>query len=138
MTALVTQFDSRLEVDLEGFRKNIIYQMSNGIFGIVPLGTTGESPTITEEEFKGIVSSAMDEAKGRIPVIVGTGTNSTDKTIHATKAAEELSEPQFWKAQKDFVKLMENAYERVSKQVQKRFAGSAGEQNAAATAKAKP
>ncbi len=90
ITALVTPFDYNLGVDLEGLRKNINYQMSNGIAGIVPLGTTGESPTITGEEFTGIVETAVQQAKGRVPVIVGTGSNSTDKTIHATKTAERL------------------------------------------------
>jgi 4-hydroxy-tetrahydrodipicolinate synthase len=88
MTALITPFDRKLEVDYEGLRKLIRLQISNKASGVVVLGTTGESPTIREPERKRIVTEAVDEAGGRIPVIVGTGTNSTEKTIEYTREAE--------------------------------------------------
>ncbi|MBI1975427.1 MAG: 4-hydroxy-tetrahydrodipicolinate synthase, partial [Candidatus Vogelbacteria bacterium] len=58
--------------------------------GLVPLGTTGESPTIHDEEREKIIKTAVDAANGRVPVIVGTGTNSTEKTIKYTKQAKQL------------------------------------------------
>jgi 4-hydroxy-tetrahydrodipicolinate synthase len=57
---------------------------------LVPLGTTGESPTIREEERKLIIKTVIDEANGKIPVIVGTGTNSTEEAIHLSKEAQDL------------------------------------------------
>ncbi|MEM0142608.1 MAG: 4-hydroxy-tetrahydrodipicolinate synthase [Candidatus Parvarchaeum sp.] len=90
ITALITPFDNKLEVDYEGFKKNIKFQIENGVTGIVPLGTTGESPTITENEFKDIVSTSVEVVQNKVPVIVGTGSNSTEKTVLTTKKAEEL------------------------------------------------
>lgn len=90
LTAMVTPFDERSEVDTDGLRKNLRFQISNGIAGVVPLGTTGESSTVTEEEFKIIIGTAVDEVKGRVPVIAGAGSNSTEKTVHSAKMAEEL------------------------------------------------
>ncbi len=90
VTALITPFDNKHEVDYEGLKKNIRFQIENGVTGIVPLGTTGESPTITEHEFKDIVSTSIEVAHNKIPVIVGTGSNSTEKTVLTTKKAEEL------------------------------------------------
>ncbi len=90
VTALITPFDNKLEVDYDGLRSNIKFQISSGVCGIVPLGTTGESPTVTEGEFKQIISTSVNATKERIPVIAGTGSNSTEKTVHTTKMAEEL------------------------------------------------
>ncbi len=90
MTAMITPFDENLQVDYEGLRQNVRFQIENGISGLVPLGTTGESPTITDEERDRIISTVIEESNGKIPVIVGTGTNSTDKTIKHTKHAKDL------------------------------------------------
>ena len=90
ITALITPFDNKREVDYEGLKKNIRFQIENGVTGILPLGTTGESPTITENEFKDIVSTSVEVAQNKVPVIVGTGSNSTEKTVLTTKKAEEL------------------------------------------------
>ncbi len=90
ITAMVTPFDSNLQVDYAGLEKNVEFQIKNRISGLVPLGTTGESPTISEEEKEKIISTVVNAAAGKVPVIVGTGTNSTDKTIKNTKQAEKL------------------------------------------------
>ncbi len=90
MTALVTPFTEDGEVDYEGFRENLKYQMKNGIKGLVVLGTTGETPTLKPEEKEQLVKASVEEAKGKVPVIAGTGTNSTEKTVEESKKAEEL------------------------------------------------
>ncbi len=90
MTAMVTPFDSGMEVDYEGLRANVRFQIDNGVRALVPLGTTGESPTIRDGERKKIIEAVVAEARGRVPVIVGTGTNSTHSTMEHTKEAENL------------------------------------------------
>ena len=90
ITAMVTPFDKKMEVDYEGLRQNVKFQIANGVSGLVPLGTTGESPTINDQERKKIIETVVKEAAGRVPVIVGTGTNSTETTIAHSKEAERL------------------------------------------------
>ncbi|MFP3190693.1 MAG: 4-hydroxy-tetrahydrodipicolinate synthase [Thermoproteota archaeon] len=90
ITAIVTPFQKNLEVDFQGLRRLISFQIENGIDGIVVLGTTGESPTITEEERKQILKVAVDVANGKIPVIAGTGTYSTAESIKMTREAAEI------------------------------------------------
>src|SRR3989344_3823832 len=89
MTAMITPFDQKEQVDYDGLEEITKFQIKNGISGLVPLGTTGESPTITEEERKQIIKFVIDEA-GKTPVIPGTGNNSTEKTIKQSKEAEKL------------------------------------------------
>jgi 4-hydroxy-tetrahydrodipicolinate synthase len=88
-TALITPFRGD-EVDYEGMRNNIRFQIDQGISGILPLGTTGESPTITHEEKNNIIKLAVEEAKGKVPVMVGTGSNATNATVRYTKTAKDL------------------------------------------------
>jgi len=88
-TALVTPFDGDNKVDEEGLKKNIKFQLKEGIDGLVPVGTTGESPTLTPEEHELVINIAVEEAKGKATVIAGTGSNNTDEAIHYTKFAEE-------------------------------------------------
>ena len=76
-TALVTPMTESGEVDYDGFRRLIEFQLTEGIDGIVPLGTTGESPTIDEDEEEKLIEIAMKTAGGKIPVIVGSGSNDT-------------------------------------------------------------
>ena len=76
-TALVTPMKESGEVDYDGFRRLIEFQLTEGIDGIVPLGTTGESPTIDEDEEEKLIEIAMKTAGGKIPVIVGSGSNDT-------------------------------------------------------------
>ena len=88
IVALVTPFkDSNL--DEEAFISIIHYHLKNGTNGLVPGGTTGESPTITHDEHKKIIEICVKESNGKIPVIAGTGSNSTDEAISLTKFAEK-------------------------------------------------
>ena len=64
--------------------------MKNGTSGLVPAGTTGESPTLNHEEHEKVIKLCVDESKGKIPVIAGTGSNSTDEAISLTKYAEKI------------------------------------------------
>lgn len=89
-TALITPFLQNEEVDVNGFKQNLRFMIEQGIDGVVPLGTTGESPTLTKSERELIIKLAVQEAKGKIPIMVGTGTYSTAQTIEYTKQAEDL------------------------------------------------
>lgn len=89
-TALVTPFDAEGNIDEEGFRRNIQYQLKNLVDGLVVLGTTGEAPTLTEREKCGLIKIAREETAGRVPLIVGTGSYATQQTIENTIQAEEL------------------------------------------------
>ena len=86
--ALVTPFkDNRLDID--SYIKLIHFHMSNGTSGLVPAGTTGESPTLSHEEHQKIIDLCIKESKGKIPVIAGTGSNSTAEAISLTSHAEK-------------------------------------------------
>ncbi len=89
VTALITPFINQ-ELDEEGLAHNISYQISKGINGILPLGTTGESSTLSPEEQTRIISIAVREANGKVPVWVGTGSYCTRQTIEKTKRAQDL------------------------------------------------
>lgn len=88
-TAIVTPFNADGSIDEEGLIKNIKFQIKEGIDGIIPVGTTGESPTVTEKEHEHIIDIAVEAAKGKIKVIPGTGSNSTTEAIHYTKYAKD-------------------------------------------------
>ncbi len=88
ITALVSPFKGN-NLDLEAFEKFINFQITNGSNGIVPCGTTGESPTISHEEHKLLIETAVKVAKNKIPIIAGTGSNSTDEAVDMTKFAEK-------------------------------------------------
>ncbi len=87
-TALVTPFSPSGTVDVEAFRNIIDQQFDNGIRGIVPVGTTGESATLTTEEHRRVIEIAVEQAKGRGIIIAGTGSNSTHEAIDLTQSAE--------------------------------------------------
>ena len=88
-TALITPFrDGHL--DEEAFRKLIDLQIKAGITGIVPVGTTGESPTLDTEEHLNVIRIAVEAAAGCLQVIAGTGANSTSEAIYLTEEAEKL------------------------------------------------
>ncbi len=89
ITALVTPFLNGV-IDEKAFIHLIESQIANGIQGIVPVGTTGESPTLSNEEHLRVIELAVQTVKGRIPVIAGTGSNSTQEAIDLTQAAEKL------------------------------------------------
>lgn len=90
MTAIVTPFDQAGQLDEAGLRQNIRFQLDCGIQGIVPLGTTGESPTLTAKEKLRVIEITLEEVDGRIPVIVGTGSNSTQISIEQTLQAKKM------------------------------------------------
>ncbi len=87
-TALITPFTQSGAVHYEQFEKFVEWQIAQGIHGLVPSGTTGESPTLTHAEHKEIVARTVKIAKGRAKVMAGTGSNSTAEAIELTKAAE--------------------------------------------------
>lgn len=89
-TALITPFKNDGNVDYDSLKVLVRKQIEAGITGIVPLGTTGESPTIHNDEAKKIFETVVAEAKGKILVMAGTGSNSTEKTVEQTKLAKEL------------------------------------------------
>lgn len=84
---MITPFDEEGNVDEEGYRNNIRDQIEGGIDGIVPVGTTGECATLSHEEHKKVVEIAIDEADGQVPVIAGTGSNSTREALELTEHA---------------------------------------------------
>lgn len=88
-TALVTPFRNG-HVDVEAYRELIERQIAAGVDGIVPVGTTGESPTLNHEEHSEVIRLAVQFASGRIKVIAGTGANSTEEAVSLTKQAHEL------------------------------------------------
>ncbi len=88
-TALVTPFRDD-QIDEEAFRNLINFQIREGISGIVPVGTTGESPTLPHDEHNAAIRIAVEAAAGRCHVIAGTGSNSTIEAISLTQEAERL------------------------------------------------
>ncbi len=87
-TALVTPFKQDGSLDEEALRGLVRKQIEGGVTGIVPVGTTGESPTLHEDEMKKIFEICVEEAGGKIMVMAGTGSNSTEKTVANTIAAK--------------------------------------------------
>jgi len=86
-TALVTPFANGT-VDLNCFRELIEFQIAGGVDGILPMGTTGESPTVSFDEHSKIIETAIEAANGRCQVIAGTGANATAEAVHLTKLAK--------------------------------------------------
>jgi len=90
LTAMVTPFDKGGKVDDDGLRENVRFQIKKGIHGLVPVGTTGECATLSYEEHNHVVDVVVDAAKGKVPVLAGTGSNSTWEAIMLTKHAREV------------------------------------------------
>ena len=88
IVALITPFKDD-NLDENTYRKLINYHLKNGTNGVVPGGTTGESPTLSHSEHKKIIEIAVSECKGKIPIIAGTGSNSTDEAVNLSKFAEK-------------------------------------------------
>jgi 4-hydroxy-tetrahydrodipicolinate synthase len=88
IVALITPFDGG-NLSEDNYMKLINYHLESGTNGVVPGGTTGESPTLSHNEHKKIIEIAVKECKGKIPVIAGTGSNSTDEAIELSKFAEK-------------------------------------------------
>ena len=88
IVALITPFKDE-NLDEESYIKLINYHLKNGTNGIVPGGTTGESPTLSHNEHKKIIEIAVKECNSSIPVVAGTGSNSTEEAIELSKFAEK-------------------------------------------------
>jgi 4-hydroxy-tetrahydrodipicolinate synthase len=89
-TALITPFKDDLSVDFDSIKKIVRNQLENKIDALIVLGTTGESPVINYDERRKIISAVAEEASGKVPVIVGTGSNDTKKVVDNNKQAEDL------------------------------------------------
>ncbi|QNK88775.1 4-hydroxy-tetrahydrodipicolinate synthase [Sporosarcina sp. resist] len=90
LTAMVTPFDENGEIDFQATKNLINYLIANGTDGLVVSGTTGESPTLTEEEKVKLFKFTVDVVNGRVPVIAGTGSNNTKGSIELTILAEDV------------------------------------------------
>lgn len=89
IVALITPFKNE-KLDIEGLKKNLSFQLENETDGFLPCGTTGETPCLEEDEWQEIVKATVEFINKKKPVIIGTGTNSTKKTIKYTLLAEKL------------------------------------------------
>ena len=87
-TALITPFKNG-SLDEKSFRNLVDWQIAEGTHGLVPVGTTGESPTLSHDEHNQVVEWCVDQTKGRVPVIAGAGSNSTKEAISLAQHAEE-------------------------------------------------
>lgn len=87
-TALITPF-AQGKVDEKAFQAFVEWQIAEGVHGLVPCGTTGESPTLSHEEHNRVVALCMEVAKGKVPVMAGTGSNSTEEAIMMTRHAKK-------------------------------------------------
>src|SRR5208283_557230 len=88
-TALVTPFTSN-GIDEAAYKKLIDWQIAQGIHGVVPCGTTGESPTLSEKEHEHVIELCVRTVAKRVPVIAGAGSNSTSEAVHMTKLAAKV------------------------------------------------
>lgn len=88
LPALVTPFANG-KVDIDALKKLVDWHIDQGSHGLVPVGTTGESPTLTHEEHDRVVEVVVAQAAGRVPVIAGAGSNNTAETVRLVKAAKE-------------------------------------------------
>ena len=87
--ALVTPFKNN-QLDEENYIKLIHFHIENGTNGLVPAGTTGESPTLSHDEHQKVIELCVKESNGKLPVVAGTGSNSTEEAISLTKHAEKI------------------------------------------------
>ena len=90
MTALVTPFSRDGALDKDAFRALVDWQVAEGTTGIVPVGTTGESPTLSHAEHREMVELAVEAAAGRVPVIAGAGSNNTAEAVSLVRHAEKV------------------------------------------------
>ena len=90
MTAMVTPFTAAGEVDFDRLKANVNFQIDNGIDGLVPVGTTGESPTLSHDEHRKVIQTVVEAAGGRVPIVAGTGSNSTAEAVELTKHAKSI------------------------------------------------
>jgi 4-hydroxy-tetrahydrodipicolinate synthase len=89
-TALVTPFAADGSVDWKALRRLVDFQVEAGVAGLVPVGTTGESPTLEGGECREVIRVVVEQARGRVPVIAGAGSNCTAEAVHYAKDAKEV------------------------------------------------
>jgi len=89
-TAIVTPFNSDQSVDYGALRQLVKWQIENGVEGLVPVGTTGESPTLNTQEHLKVIETTVSAAEGKATIIAGTGANSTAEAIELTKAIKDM------------------------------------------------
>jgi 4-hydroxy-tetrahydrodipicolinate synthase len=89
LTALVTPFEKSGRFDEKAFRALVDWQIGEGTAGLVPVGTTGESPTLSHEEHRRVVKTCVEVAKGRVPVVAGAGSNNTEEAVGLAQFAEQ-------------------------------------------------
>ncbi|SJM33002.1 4-hydroxy-tetrahydrodipicolinate synthase [Mesorhizobium delmotii] len=89
LTALVTPFEKSGRFDEKAFRALVAWQIAEGTTGVVPVGTTGESPTLSHDEHRQVVKVCIEVAKGRVPVVAGAGSNNTEEAVGLVQYAEK-------------------------------------------------
>jgi 4-hydroxy-tetrahydrodipicolinate synthase len=89
-TAIVTPFTAEGKLDEKALRRIVDFQVEGGVQGLVPVGTTGESPTLDGEECRRVIQVVVEQARGRVPVIAGAGSNCTSEAIEYTRDAKEV------------------------------------------------
>ncbi|MDR2048799.1 MAG: 4-hydroxy-tetrahydrodipicolinate synthase [Treponema sp.] len=89
-TALITPMKENGDVDYDGFRRLVAFQIEEGIDGLVPLGTTGETPTLNEDEEEKLIKIAVEETRGKVPLVIGAGSNSTFHMAGYVRRAKDL------------------------------------------------
>ncbi len=119
-TALVTPFRGE-EVDIAALKRLVEIQLKGGVHGLCPCGTTGEGSSLSDEEFSLVLKTVLKSVGGRIPVVPGTGSNNTEKTIERTRLAHEMGAsgalvvtPYYVKPNQDGLR---RHYERISESV---------------------
>jgi 4-hydroxy-tetrahydrodipicolinate synthase len=90
ITALVTPFAADGAFDEKAFRDFVEWQIGEGTTGVVPVGTTGESPTLSHDEHRRVVKACVEQARGRVPVIAGAGSNNTEEAVGLVRFAEAV------------------------------------------------
>ena len=89
-TALITPFKPDKSVDISSLKKIVDHQLKGNVDALIVLGTTGESPVIDYDERRKVITAVLEEATGKIPIIIGTGSNNTKKVVENNKLAEDL------------------------------------------------
>lgn len=90
LPALITPMDKDGNIDVKAFQELCNWQINSGVHGLVPVGTTGESPTLSHEEHIKVISLCAEVTDHRLPIIAGTGSNNTEEAIFLSKAAQKL------------------------------------------------
>jgi len=89
LTAMVTPFKQDGQIDWDRLAANVEFQIKKGINGLVPMGTTGESPTLNHEEHRAVIAKVIEWTKKRVPICAGTGSNSTAEAVDLTRHAKQ-------------------------------------------------